>query len=134
MGIRAAVVCLRPVTAPVAALVTALVMTGCASARDPSVAATAQRFLSAAGDGRGGAACRLLAPEAARSLDDCEKDIVSIGLRAGTIRGVEVWGNEARVRVDGDTLFLHRFPDGWRVRAAGCRPRPDQPYECEVRT
>ncbi|MEV4295321.1 hypothetical protein [Microbispora rosea] len=132
MGIRAtAVVCLG--------LVTAQVTAGCASAEDTSVAATAQRFLSAAGDGRGGPACLLLAPEAARSLDDCEKDIVSAGLRAGAIRGVDVWGDEARVRVDGDTLFLHRFPDGWRVRAAGCRPRPDQsytgqPYECEVRT
>ncbi|MEU6410477.1 hypothetical protein [Microbispora sp. NPDC046933] len=128
MGIRAtAVVCLALV-AP------ALIVTGCASADDASVAATAQRFLSAAGQGRGGQACLLLTPEAARSLDDCEKQIVSVGLRTGAVRGVEVWGDEARVRVDGDTLFLHRFPDGWRVRAAGCEPRPDQPYECEVET
>ncbi|MGI5158261.1 hypothetical protein [Microbispora sp. CA-102843] len=121
MGIRAtAVVCL------------ALVAAGCASADNASVTATAQRFLSAAGEGRGGQACLLLAPRAARSLDDCEKQIVSAGLRAGAVRGVEVWGDEAQVRVDGDTLFLHRFPDGWRVRAAGCEPRTEQPYECEV--
>ncbi|MEN3539875.1 hypothetical protein AAH991_32530 [Microbispora sp. ZYX-F-249] len=121
MGIRAmAVVCL------------ALVAAGCASADDASVAATAERFLSAAGQGRGGQACLLLAPEAARSLDDCEQQIVSAGLRTGAVRGVDVWGDEARVRVDGDTLFLHRFPEGWRVRAAGCEPRPEQPYECEV--
>ncbi|MBE3012943.1 hypothetical protein IL992_27705 [Microbispora sp. NEAU-D428] len=128
MGIRAtAVVCLALV-AP------ALIVTGCASAEDTSVAGTAERFLSAAGEGRGGEACLLLAPRAARSLDDCEKQIVSAGLRAGAVRGVDVWGDEARVRVDGDTLFLHRFPDGWRVRAAGCEPRPEQPYECEVDT
>ncbi|XVQ89797.1 hypothetical protein ACQP2K_21000 [Microbispora siamensis] len=59
---------------------------------------------------------------------------MSTGLRAGAVRGVDVWGDEARVRVDGDTLFLHRFPDGWRVRAAGCEPHPEQPYECEVET
>ncbi|MBB2741476.1 UNVERIFIED_ORG: putative small secreted protein [Microbispora rosea subsp. rosea] len=133
MGMRAtAVVCL-------ALVATALITTGCASAEGTSVTSTAERFLSAAGEGRGGQACLLLAPEAARSLDDCEKQIVSVGLRSGAVRGVDVWGDEARVQVDGDTLFLHRFPDGWRVRAAGCEPRPDQsytgqPYECEVNT
>ncbi|WP_220504190.1 hypothetical protein [Microbispora sp. H13382] len=121
MGIRAtAVVCLT------------LVAAGCASADDASITATTERFLSGAGQGRGGQACLLLAPEAARSLDECERQIVSAGLRTGAVRGVDVWGDEARVRVDGDTLFLHRFPEGWRVRAAGCEPRPGQPYECEV--
>lgn len=110
----------------------ALTVAGCASAQNDPATATAQRFLSAAGQGQGAQACGLLAPEAARSLDDCEKEIVSMGLRAGAIRGAEVWGDEAQVRLDGDTLFLHRFPDGWRVRAAGCRPRQDMPYECEV--
>ncbi|WP_169984440.1 hypothetical protein [Microbispora sp. H10836] len=57
---------------------------------------------------------------------------MSAGLRTGAVRGVDVWGDEARVRVDGDTLFLHRFPEGRRVRAAGCDPRPGQPHECEV--
>ncbi|MEV7802801.1 hypothetical protein AB0O28_07620 [Microbispora sp. NPDC088329] len=131
MGIRAtAVVCLAA---------TALVSTGCASLDDAAVTTTAERFLSAAGQGQGGQACLLLAPRAAESLDDCDKQIVSVGLRVGAVRGVDIWGDEARVRVDGDTIFLHRFPDGWRVRAAGCESRPDQsytqqPYDCEVST
>jgi hypothetical protein len=32
-------------------------------------------------------------------------------------------------------VFLARFPDGWRVTAAGCvrdDPDPAVPYECEV--
>ena len=31
-----------------------------------------------------------------------------------------------------DTLFLHDFPDGWRVTGAGCHPRNDQVYDCTV--
>ncbi|KAA9378372.1 hypothetical protein F5972_16045 [Microbispora cellulosiformans] len=110
----------------------ALIAAGCASAEKDPVVSTAERFLSAAGQGQGGPACRLLSPKAARSLDDCEKQIVSVGLRPAAVRGVDVWGDEARVRLDGDTLFLHRFSEGWRIRAAGCAPRPGEPYECEV--
>ena len=32
----------------------------------------------------------------------------------------------------GDTVFLLRFPDGWRVSAAGCTPQGEAPYDCEV--
>jgi hypothetical protein len=32
-----------------------------------------------------------------------------------------------------DTVFLARFDGGWRVMAADCSPRAEQPYECQVK-
>jgi hypothetical protein len=43
-----------------------------------------------------------------------------------------VAGRQAQVRLGGDTVFLARSGDGWVVTAAGCDPRPDRPYDCEV--
>jgi hypothetical protein len=39
----------------------------------------------------------------------------------------------AEVSFDGDTAFLTRMPGGWRVVAAGCRPRADDLYDCAVK-
>ncbi|MEU8251185.1 hypothetical protein [Nonomuraea sp. NPDC048916] len=50
----------------------------------------------------------------------------------GPVTAVEVWGDEAVVRLARDTVVLHRFTDGWRVRAAGCAPEFDLPYDCGV--
>ncbi|MEU8380669.1 hypothetical protein, partial [Streptosporangium sp. NPDC048865] len=83
-------------------------------------------------------ACALLAPEAALSLrtgdQSCETAIGALDLPGGRVLGTEVWGDEAQVRLSGDTVFLHRFPEGWRVRGAGCTSRGDLPYDCEVST
>jgi hypothetical protein len=43
-----------------------------------------------------------------------------------------VWSNQARVRAGTDTVFLTRWGDGWRVTAAGCEPRDDGPYDCDI--
>jgi hypothetical protein len=47
---------------------------------------------------------------------------------------VDVFGHDAIVRFSGDTVFLARFPEGWRVTAAGCQPGPSdqKPYDCTV--
>jgi hypothetical protein len=50
----------------------------------------------------------------------------------GGVEQVEIWSDAAQVRLTGDTLFLLRFPDGWRVSAAACRPQGEAPYQCEV--
>ncbi|GII87936.1 hypothetical protein Ssi03_59260 [Sphaerisporangium siamense] len=54
------------------------------------------------------------------------------GPSAGVRGAAQVWGREAQVRVAGDTLFLHRFSQGWLVRAAGCTPQGEKPYLCKV--
>lgn len=51
----------------------------------------------------------------------------------GRVRHVDVYGNQARAVLAADTLFLSRFPDGWKVTAAGCEERPDKPYQCEIK-
>ncbi|MBP2708602.1 hypothetical protein JOL79_33010 [Microbispora sp. RL4-1S] len=108
---------------------------GCSSARDAGVAAVVKRFYDAVSEGRGAAACALLAPrtvaELAAAGDDCAESIVKLR-RPGAVRAVQIWGSEAQVRLTGDTVFLHSFPQGWRVRAAGCRARGEEPYLCVV--
>ncbi|MFJ9041759.1 hypothetical protein ACIRF8_34975 [Streptomyces sp. NPDC102406] len=52
---------------------------------------------------------------------------------AGPVRDVDVYGRQARAVLASDTLFLSRFPEGWKVVAAGCRPRAGQPYQCAVK-
>ncbi|MEU4212460.1 hypothetical protein AB0F13_21100 [Streptomyces sp. NPDC026206] len=52
---------------------------------------------------------------------------------AGAVRHVDVYGDQARAVLEHDTLFLARFPTGWKVTAAGCEPRSDQPYQCVVK-
>jgi hypothetical protein len=51
----------------------------------------------------------------------------------GTVRRVRVYGRQAQVVLDTDTLFLSVFPSGWKITAAGCVPRPGQPYQCKVK-
>lgn len=51
----------------------------------------------------------------------------------GAVRAVEVYGRQAMVTLERDTLFLSQFPGGWRVVAAGCVPNTDKPYRCQVK-
>ena len=80
-------------------------------------------------DGDGAAACALLAPTTRSELEqstgkECAVAILEEAPDAGGDGGdVQVFGVMAQVRWDGDTVFLTRMPDGWRVLAAGCVPR-----------
>jgi hypothetical protein len=118
-------------------LVLALV-SGCSATDtdDARRAATAFTEALAAGDGR--RACELLSPPARDEVelttgDRCEQGLLSEGLPA-TVgpTAAEVWGDQAQVRTAEDTLFLSRYDSGWRVIAAGCKPRADRPYDCLV--
>ncbi|MGJ6969073.1 hypothetical protein ACSDR0_44995 [Streptosporangium sp. G11] len=125
-------------TATAAGVTLLACVAGCASAAVPDAQRAAQDFYAAVRDRQVERACALLAPEAAGSLrtgdQRCETSIGALDLPGGQVLDTEVWGNEARVRLSGDTVFLHRFPAGWRVRGAGCTPRGDLPYDCEVST
>ncbi|MGV9772088.1 hypothetical protein [Streptosporangium sp. NPDC003464] len=117
-----------------AAVVTGLA--GCASAEKGPAEQAVTRFYAALHSRQGEQACALLAPEAAESLrtggQTCAKAVLDLDLPGGQPREVDIWGDEAQVRLTRDTVFLHRFPRGWLVRGAGCRPRGDLPYRCEV--
>ena len=129
----------RALTTPATALAVLAVtasLSGCASDEDGPARGTAERFYQAVLSGQGNAACALLAPRTAEQMrsdgEDCGRSITGMGLRGGNVLASQVWGGEAQVRMTGDTLFLHRFPQGWLVRAAGCTPRGDRPYDCQV--
>lgn len=109
---------------------------GCAVDTGPP-ARTAERFATAVTAGQGDAACGLLAARTAARLPDrgqtCGQALNELRLTGGPVLSVSLWGDEAQVRLNGDTLFLHRYDGGWRVRAAGCTPKGENlPYDCEV--
>ena len=120
--------------------VATLALTGCASVdeRADAAATVAVRLLTAVQGDDGTGACAVLAPETLRDLEEsagttCAEAILDEDLPApGDVRESQVFGQWAQVRLDGDTVFLAVFSDGWRVVAAGCTPRPERPYDCAL--
>ena len=116
-------------------LAVAGVLCGCSSAAQQEAADAAVEF-SRAEPAR---ACELLAPATADAVAErsggCEEALASLSRATGQVLAAEVAGESAQVRLDGDVVFLARFPGGWRVTAAGCvreDPDPAIPYKCEV--
>lgn len=104
---------------------------GCASAQRPEVERVAGEFAAAGPAER----CTLLAPAVVAVLDaqdGCETGLAQVPAGSSDVVGTEVWGDDAQVRLTGDTLFLTRTSAGWRVVAAGCRPAEEGPYACAV--
>ncbi len=117
----------------VAGLVAGLVA-GCGSLQGTEVQRTATDFAGADPAGR----CQLLAPATVAALvaeesSSCEEAIEQLPLGTGQVVSVEVWGEEAQVRLADDTLFLTRTSDGWRIEAGACDPSGGEgPYECQL--
>ncbi|MDQ1484273.1 MAG: hypothetical protein QOF35_2349, partial [Actinomycetota bacterium] len=115
--------------------------TGCTSLRPDASGAgsVAQRFHAALTDHKPGAACGLLAPRTLEGVEQsakapCPKALTDAGLpNATTVTATDLYGYNARVVLAGDTVFLARFGRQWKVTAAGCKPRPDLPYDCDVK-
>lgn len=130
----------KPAGAPVATAVLALVLaggTGCGgSADDTGPRGAAAAFFAAVRAHDGSRACAALAPQAAKAVESgdsgCAEQITTLGLQGGAVRSAQVWGDRAQVRLSADTVFLVRFPAGWKVTAAGCRRQAKGPYDCEV--
>lgn len=99
--------------------------------------AAAERFAAAVGTDPT-AACDLLAPRTRSEVESdgsCPESLPREELGGeATVERVEVYGVNAIVRLAGDTVFLARFADGWRVTAAGCQPtQQGRPYDCAVK-
>ena len=115
-----------------------LLATGCSgSPENETVQDVTSRFESALADHDGSAACSLLAAGAVRRVQDlrpegCAQALPTLALPASPPGSTQVWGDTAQVRTTADTVFLRRFPDGWRIIGAGCTPRDEQPYQCKV--
>jgi hypothetical protein len=83
-------------------------------------------------------ACKWLAPGTLSELQDsfgmCAQSLPQQHLPTATrILSVSVYGKDAIVRLDHDVMFLARFDEGWRVTAAGCKPRQDRPFNCSIK-
>ncbi|WP_406004921.1 hypothetical protein OG440_01165 [Streptomyces sp. NBC_00637] len=121
------------------ALVLALAACGGTSEREVAASAAATAFETALSGGDRAALCAALAPGTRSEVEDaakkpCADTIGAQDLPAGgKVRSVDVHGRQARAVLASDTLFLSQFRDGWKIIAAGCRPRPGLPYKCSVK-
>jgi hypothetical protein len=115
-----------------------LVVGGCAAGPGPA-GATASRFDAAVGRSDWDAACAMLAPATRDDIEQsagssCPAALEEEGLeQAGPVVRVEAFGTMAQVRMGQDTVFLARFPGGWKVWAAGCSPQTGRPYDCRLK-
>jgi hypothetical protein len=114
-------------------------VSGCTGPGADQAAQAAESFEQLAGSDAA-EACDLLAP---KTHDQVEKAADKTCPEAlgdedlpdpSPLTSVDVFGHDAIVRFANDTVFLARFPEGWRVTAAGCRPGPSdrKPYDCDV--
>lgn len=125
----------RAAVAAPAWLAALALVAGCAAAHSDDVRAVAVAVEDAERDPE--ERCALLAPVTRTALEaaaaaPCAEAIVDVPLPGGRVTAVEVWGDDAQVRIGGDVVFLARTGHGWRVTAAACEPRGDLPYDCEV--
>jgi hypothetical protein len=109
------------------------VLVGCAGMERPEVERVATDFAT----GTPAVRCALLAPAALAALESdesapCTATVGRLAPPGGQVQQTEVWGDEAQVRMTGDTLFLTRTGAGWKVIAAGCTSNGDLPYQCRV--
>jgi hypothetical protein len=116
----------------------AVVTTACGSPADQAAEKQATDLRSALASQDGDAACAALAPRTASELEQsagkpCPRAILEEKLPTdGEVSGVRVFGTMAQVKYDGETVFLSRFPDGWRVSAVGCTEGAAGLYDCAV--
>src|ERR1700712_1378765 len=94
---------------------------GCSSAHHSTVDTVVSRFYDAYNQQKGNAACALLAPATRKQVATsagmpCGKALLQEKLpRVGRITDTSVYGDQAQVRLRGDTAFLAEFPGGWKV-------------------
>jgi hypothetical protein len=121
------------------ASVVVLACAGCGSDISTAVSNTAERFYGAVASGNGAAACALLAPLTVHEVQQSEQEPCGTAIMdedipaAGQVIGQKRFGDQAQVRLRGDTAFLAQFADGWKVVAAACTPRGELPYDCKVK-
>ncbi|WP_327342447.1 hypothetical protein [Streptomyces europaeiscabiei] len=112
---------------------------GTVAERGDDVRDTAAVFEHALTDGAYDRACAVLAPATVEELEQsagspCAKAVREESLTpGGALRRTDVHGNQARTVLASDTLFLSRFASGWKVVAAGCEARPQEPYQCRIK-
>jgi hypothetical protein len=116
-----------------------LTLAACAPDRTAAAAAAAEEFHRALIAGNVSGACSLLQAETReKTAGNGDAGSCESGLRgqeladAGKIVHTDIYGRNALVEFEKDTVFLTASKDGWKVTAAGCTPNGDAPFLCEV--
>ncbi|UZX04362.1 hypothetical protein F8G81_18400 [Arthrobacter sp. CDRTa11] len=112
-----------------------LVLAGCAP--DGAGASTAaEEFHQALASGDAEQACSMLSQSArdkAESDGGCESQLEELQLSdAGAPGKSEVYGRNAMVEFENDTVFLAAASSGWQITGAGCTSQGESGYMCEV--
>lgn len=103
-----------------------------------SPAAVAARFEHAISTKDYGAACRLLTPPTRDDVEkqsgrSCASTLPTLELpEQGRSESTRVYGRAALVTATGASVFLARSGDTWAVRAAGCTPKAEGPFDCAL--
>lgn len=116
-------------------------VTSCASLGPDTAAAAgaAAAFHQALATSDGAAACALLAPQTAAEVasttgSECAAAVFAQDVPdAAAVESSQAFGRSAQVVMDDDVLFLAIFDGKWRITAAGCQPRGEQPYDCQIK-
>ncbi len=128
--------------APLGAVVLLAALAGCSAGGRGTPSGpvhAAEAFEAALERGDASAACDLLAPPTRDELEQSQGEECATALQqqelpaGGETADVQVFGDEAFARMQGDVLFLTNVAGTWMVSAAGCTPQADQPYDCEVK-
>ena len=126
-----------------ALLLAAVAASGCGTADDRDEArAAVERFYAAVRADDGDAACAELGDALLEQVESqtgqaCADVVTRFAYDGGAVEAVEVYITNAKVDLaGGESAFLGRERDGWRLAAIGCRAEEgkpaDRPLECEA--
>ena len=117
-------------------------LSGCGGVDRGAATEAAGQFYAAVRQRDGDAACALLNPSTRSELEQsagkpCPAAVLEEDIPAPNGPGATVvFGTMAQVRYPGETAFLTRSGQGWRVLAVSCGDRPEgpeRPYHCQVK-
>jgi hypothetical protein len=116
---------------------------GCGTSDDRDQAReTVERFYAAIEADDAEAACAelgesLLEQVESQTQQSCRGVITRFDYDGGAVDATEVYVTNAKVNLDsGESAFLSRERDGWKLSAIACKPEKgkprDRPFECEA--
>ncbi|SDZ56281.1 hypothetical protein [Herbiconiux ginsengi] len=116
----------------------ALVLSGCASLAPDGAAAqrVTETFLTAIADGDGATACQQLNDSARETVENetdagCAEGVLALNIETeAPASSGEVYSRAAFVETGETAVFLTPGDDGWLIRAAGCTPMAEGPFDC----
>ena len=118
-------------------------LAGCGTSGDRADSgAVVAHFYDAVRHHDGKLACEQLTAPAVRALESqsgqsCESAVTRLDYEGGAIQRTQVFATSARVDLrGGESAFLDREPEGWRISAVACKaeegPPNEHPMDCEV--